>query len=299
MGVAVRARSGAAAATFAEADQALGFSLSALCEAGPQAQLTQTAYAQPAILTTSIAELRAAQALGELARPGVDFQVVAGHSLGEWSALVAAGVVSFAQAVTLVHLRGTFMQRAVPEGAGAMAAVVGLSPEQIATVCVEASEDASSALGERAVPEVVEVANFNGGGQVVISGATAAVDRAIVALKARGARRAIKLAVSAPFHCALMETARAAMADALADVPFRDAIVPVVTNVEATPETRAGRLKALVIEQVTAPVRWEASVQAMAAMGITHAYELGEGEVLTGLVKRIAPQIAMPARATQ
>ncbi len=285
MGTSLRASAAAAREVFDAADRALGFSISALCEHGPASELTLTANAQPAILTTSIATLRAHQAQGRLLRAGQDFHFVAGHSLGEWSALVAADVSDLPVAVRLVHLRGMYMQQAVAPGHGAMAAVLGLGTEAVAAICAQVSTDA--------VSDRVEVANQNGGGQVVISGGAAAVERAIAQLKAGGAKRAIKLDVSAPFHSSLMAPARDQLAQALADVPFRQASVPVVVNVSATAETAPARLKALIIEQVTAPVRWDECVLTLARLGVTTAHELGNGNVLTGLVKRITDAFAV------
>ena len=256
----------AARRVYQEADDALGFAISKLCWEGPEDELTLTKHTQPAILTTSIAVLRA---LGP-----IPFDAVAGHSLGEWTALVAAGALSLRDAVKLTHLRGQFMQEAVPAGAGAMAALMGLDLDTVKTLDPDA-----------------EPANLNGAGQIVISGPAAAIDRAIAAAKAKGAKRAVKLAVSAPFHCSLMKPAADKLAAALRDIAVSAPKVPVYTNVEAAPNTDAGRIKDLLIRQVTAPVRWEESVQALAAAGVTRAYELGSGAVLKGLVKRIAETI--------
>ena len=261
--------------TFSEADEVLGFALSTLCFEGPADELTLTKHTQPAILTTSIAVQRA------LLERGLTFDVVAGHSLGEWSALVATGALAFRDAVRLTYLRGSYMQEAVPAGMGAMAALMGLDLAATKAVCEKATQGA----------EVVEVANINGGGQIVISGHTGAVDRAIVEAKAAGAKRAAKLAVSAPFHCSLMKPAAEQLAAALADVEIREPSVPVVANVTATPTRDPAKIRELLIRQVTAPVRWEASVQAIAGLGVTRAYELGSGSVLKGLVKRIAETI--------
>jgi [acyl-carrier-protein] S-malonyltransferase len=274
MGVALAEAYPEARAVFAEADAALGFSLSKLCFEGPAEELTLTANAQPAILATSIAALRA---LGPGPKPGV----VAGHSLGEYSALVAAGALRLADAVRVVNLRGKFMQEAVAPGEGAMAAIVNLDRAGVEGACAEAARE----LGA-----VVSPANHNGGGQIVIAGAKAAVDRAAALCKERGGK-AIPLKVSAPFHCALMKPAADRLAAELARIELMPPAVPVVTNVEAAPCTDPARLKALLIEQVTAPVRWEESVQRMVAMGATRAIELGVGNVLAGLVKRIAPEL--------
>jgi [acyl-carrier-protein] S-malonyltransferase len=268
-----------AKAVFDEADEALGHPLSRLCFEGPDDQLTLTANAQPAILTTSIAALRVLQSETDL-RPGV----VAGHSLGEYSALVAAGSLRLADAVRMVHLRGQLMQEAVAPGVGAMAAILGLGRDEVEAACLEAAEG-----------EVVSAANFNGGGQVVITGHKGAVERACAAAKRRGARRAVPLSVSAPFHCALMGPAADRLAPALARIEFRSPAVPVVTNVEATPNQDGERARGLLIAQVTAPVRWEESIERIVAMGFTEALEVGAGGVLAGLVKRIAPGLRVRA----
>ncbi len=260
---------------FEQADAALGYSISKLCFEGPADELKLTANAQPAILTCSIAALRVLEQECPLRA-----EVVAGHSLGEFSALVAAGAVSFEDAVRLVHLRGAFMQEAVPAGEGAMAALMGPSAEQVRALCAAAAEG-----------EALSPANFNGGGQLVISGAKAAVDRAIARAKDFGAKRAVPLQVSAPFHCALMEPAAARLAEELAKVSFHDPRVPVVTNVEAEPNREGSRIQDLLTRQVTAPVRWEESVQRLAAMGVRRAVEVGPGKVLAGLVKRISKEI--------
>jgi [acyl-carrier-protein] S-malonyltransferase len=264
-----------ARAVFAEADASLGYALSRLCFEGPEAELTLTANAQPAILTASIAALRVL-ATRSPARP----LAVAGHSLGEYSALVAAGALRFADAVRLVHLRGKFMQEAVPPGVGAMAAILGLSAQEVTEICREVAGD-----------EVVSPANLNGGGQVVIAGHQGAVDRACQAAKARGAKRALRLAVSAPFHCALMQPAAERLARELERVEITAPLLPVVSNVDAEPNQDAGRVRELLTRQVTAPVRWEESVWRLAAMGVTSAIEVGAGNVLAGLVRRIAPAL--------
>jgi len=262
--------------TYEEADDALGFAISKLCFEGPEDDLTLTQHSQPAILTTSIAVFRVLEA-----EKGLRFDAVAGHSLGEWTALVAAGALRFADAVKLTHLRGKFMQEAVPVGVGAMAALMGLDLAATRALCAEAS-----APGEPAEP-----ANLNGGGQIVISGHGAAIDRALAAAKGKGAKRAVKLQVSAPFHCSLMKPAAEQLGAALADIAIATPKVPVVANVTAAATTDAATIRRLLVEQVTAPVRWEESVQALAAMGVTRAYELGAGSVLRGLVKRIAEAI--------
>jgi [acyl-carrier-protein] S-malonyltransferase len=260
---------------YEEADEVLGFSLSKLCFDGPEADLTLTKHAQPAILATSIAVFRV------LRDRGLRFDIVAGHSLGEWTALVAAGSLELRDAVRLVHLRGAYMQEAVPIGEGAMAALMGLDLPATRTVCERASQPG----------EPVEPANLNGGGQIVISGHTAAIDRAIAEAKTAGAKRAVRIAVSAPFHCSLMKPAAERLAAALQGVPITTPSVPVLANVTAEPVQDPTRIRELLVAQVTAPVRWEESIQAIAKLGVTRAYELGSGAVLKGLVKRIAPAI--------
>ncbi len=267
-----------ARAVYEEASAALGFDIGKLCFEGPETDLTLTANAQPAILTTSVAALRVLEAETAL-KP----DYVAGHSLGEYSALVAAGVLSLADAVRVVNLRGKFMQDAVPAGVGAMAAILGLEAAVVEAACAETRAETSA---------VVSPANLNGGGQVVIAGTKAAVDRAVELLKQRGGK-ARSLAVSAPFHCALMQPAADRLAGELARISFRAPSVPVVTNVEAAPNQDPERLRSLLVQQVTAPVRWEESVQKLAALGVTQAVEVGAGAVLAGLVKRIAPAIEM------
>jgi [acyl-carrier-protein] S-malonyltransferase len=265
-----------ARAVYEEADAALGFGLSRLCFEGPVEELTLTANAQPAILATSIAALRVLLRETEL-RPGV----VAGHSLGEYSALVAAGALRLADAVRVVNLRGKFMQEAVPAGEGAMAAIVNLDRAGVENACVEAARELSS---------VVSAANHNGGGQIVIAGSKAAVERASALCKERGAK-AIPLKVSAPFHCALMQPAADRLAAELARVEVMAPSVPVVTNVEAAPSKDPEKLRKLLVDQVTAPVRWEESIQKIVELGASRALEVGAGNVLAGLVKRIAPQL--------
>jgi [acyl-carrier-protein] S-malonyltransferase len=277
MGRALHDAHRAARDVFAEADAALGYSISKLCFEGPEAELTLTQHAQPAILATSIAALRVLEAETPL-RP----TLVAGHSLGEYSALVAAGALALSDAVRLVHLRGRFMQEAVPAGVGAMAAIIGLDAEAVTAICAE------SARGE-----VVSAANLNGGGQIVIAGHKAAVERAAAEAKARGAKMTKMLAVSAPFHCGLMQPAADRLARELANVSIETPKIPVVTNVEAAANTNAARIPELLTRQVTGSVRWEESVQAIAAQGITTAVEVGAGNVLAGLVKRIAPTITV------
>jgi len=276
MGKELAHASSIAKATFDEADAAIGFALSKICFEGPETELVLTKNTQPAILANSIAVFRTLEAKG-----GLTFDVVAGHSLGEWTALVAAGAITLADAVRLTHLRGQFMQEAVPVGQGSMAALIGLDLAKTRALC-----EASSAPGEP-----VEPANMNGGGQIVISGHVAAIDRAIAGAKAAGAKIAKKLVVSAPFHCSLMKPAADKLAAAMADVTIAAPRVPVVANVTAEPTQDPARIKQLLVQQVTAPVRWEESVQWLAKDGVTRAYELGSGTVLKGLVKRIAETI--------
>jgi [acyl-carrier-protein] S-malonyltransferase len=273
MGRDLAAASPAARAVFEAADAALSYPLSRLCFEGPEEELVRTENQQPAILTTSIAMLRA---LEERFRPTPAF--VAGHSLGEYSALVAAGALEFEDAVRLVHARGRFMQEAVPEGRGAMAAVLGSTPEQVAAACAAASAE----LGR-----VVAPANYNGPAQTVISGDASAVELACTKARQAGARRTVPLEVSAPFHCPLMAPAAAKLELELGRVRFKAPSAPVVTNVEAAPCADADRYAGLLARQVTEPVRFTEMVQRMAGDGVTRVLEIGPGRVLTGLVARI------------
>lgn len=274
MGRALCERFAAARETFDEADAALAFALSRLCFEGPEETLRLTEHTQPAILTASVAAYRVLAAETGLA-PGC----LAGHSLGEWTALVAAGALQFGDAVRLVRARGRFMQEAVPAGSGAMAAVIGLAADGVEAACREAQAPGSG--------EVVEPANFNAPGQIVVAGHAAAVERACQAAKRRGAGRALPLPVSAPFHCSLMRPAGERLARALAGVAVGSLRVPVYSNVEAAPYPGPGAVAGLLVRQVSSPVRWEASVRAMAAAGVRTAIEVGPGEVLSGLIKRI------------
>jgi [acyl-carrier-protein] S-malonyltransferase len=274
MGKALCDASAVARAVFEEADAALEFSLSRLCFEGPEEELKKTANTQPAILTHSVAAWRDLEARFPERLEGAAF--AAGHSLGEYSANVAAGALEFADAVGLVRQRGLFMQDAVPQGAGAMAAIVGLPPEEVEAACREAAQG-----------EVVSPANYNSPEQTVIAGTAAAVARACAACTARGAKRAIPLAVSAPFHCALMAPARERLRPLLEAAGFSDASVPIVTNVDARPETRGSALRDALARQVDAPVQWVASVRALAAEGVDRGLEVGPGNVLAGLVRRI------------
>ena len=285
MGRDVFETSAAARKVFEAADRALGFSLSKLCFEGPEEELRRTELQQPAILTCSIALLRALEARGPLTP-----SYVAGHSLGEYSALVAVGALAFPDAVVLVNRRGRFMQEAAPAGRGAMAALMGLAPERVDAVCRAAAAETNA---------VVSSANYNSPQQTVIAGASAAVERAIALAKELGAKRAVLLAVSAPFHCALMRPAAEQLALELACVRFSDPRVPVITNVEAAPNASAARIPALLEQQVTAPVRFTESVQKLAALGVTRVIEIGPGGVLTSLVARIERGIERANVATR
>lgn len=265
----------AARLVFEEVDEALGESLSRIVFDGPEDALTLTANAQPALMATSIATLRALESTGVSVATAARF--VAGHSLGEYSALVAAGSLSVADAARLLRVRGRAMQEAVPAGEGAMAALLGVDLEVAAAVAAEAAEG-----------DVCDVANDNAPGQVVLSGAKAAVERAVALAKGRGAKRAVLLAVSAPFHCALMSPAAAVMAEALAGADVRAPVVPLYANVTAGPVTEPDEIRRLLVEQVTGTVRWRESIAALAADGADCFVEIGAGSVLTGLAKRIA-----------
>jgi [acyl-carrier-protein] S-malonyltransferase len=280
MGKALSEAFPAARAVFEEVDAALSQKLSTLMFEGPEAELTLTANAQPALMAVSMAVVRVleAEAGFNLAR---DVKFVAGHSLGEYSALAAAGAFSLADTARLLRLRGAAMQKAVPVGQGAMAALLGLEYEAGVEVAAEAAA---------AVPgSVCQIANDNGGGQVVASGSKAAVEKAIEIAKQRGAKRAILLPVSAPFHCALMQPAADAMADALAMIDIKRPSVPVVANVLAEPVVEPAEIRIRLVEQVTGTVRWRECMIRMADEGVDSFYELGVGKVLSGLVKRIAP----------
>jgi [acyl-carrier-protein] S-malonyltransferase len=263
-----------AAQTFAEADEALGFSLSKLIFDGPEEDLRLTENTQPAILTVSVAAWRV------LAEHGVTPALAAGHSLGEWSAHVAAGTLSFADAVRAVKARGHAMQLAVPAGEGAMAAVLALSADKVAEACEEAAVETGL---------VVAAANLNSPTQTVISGALAAVERASALAKEKGARRAVMLPVSAPFHCALMQPAQEEVARVLASFTLSDPSIPVAANVTGGLLTTADAARDALIRQVTGAVRWVDCVQALIAAGPTHFIEVGPGKVLCGLLKQIDP----------
>lgn len=286
MGQALAAAFPAARAVFEEVDDALGQALTRIMWDGPADVLTLTANAQPALMAVSLAALRVLEHEKglDLSR---DAAFVAGHSLGEYSALAAAGALSLSDAARLLRIRGQAMQDAVPVGQGAMAALLGLDYEQVVEVAAQAAE-----------AQVCEAANDNANGQVVVSGSAAAVDRAIEIAKARGASRAILLPVSAPFHCRLMQPAAEAMADALARADVRAPVVPVIANVRAAPVTDPADIVRLLVEQVTGPVRWRESVLYMAGAGVTNMVEVGAGKVLSGLVRRIARGIAVSAVGT-
>lgn len=261
----------AAKKIFEEADDALGFRLSEMCFAGGEADLQLTANTQPAILTTSVAAFRAMEAEGF---PLPDF--VAGHSLGEYSALVAAGAVEFSDAVQTVRRRGQYMQEAVPFGTGAMAAILGLDLPTIEAACADAADG-----------EVCSPANINSPSQIVIAGGSGAVDRAIEILKERGAKRAIKLNVSAPFHCDLMKPAQEKLEKDLAEIEYRDLRFPIIENVTAEANSRGARVKTALTEQVSKPVRWSQSVENLIAQGVERFVEVGAGKVLSGLIRQI------------
>lgn len=258
--------------TFAEADEALGESLSRLIWEGPEQALSLTENTQPAILAASVAAFRVLESEGLAS----DAAFVAGHSLGEYSAHVAAGTFSFADALRIVRRRGRYMQEAVPVGAGAMAAILGLGADQVAQACEEAAEN-----------EVVSPANMNGPGQVVIAGARAAVERAGVRAKALGARRVVPLAVSAPFHCALMKPAEDRLAPELRALRVDDPRVPVVANTDASPKRDSASAIEALVRQVSSAVQWEESVRRLASDGVTAYVEVGPGTVLSGLIRKI------------
>src|SRR5512133_3611613 len=265
-----------ARAVYEQVDAALGERLSTLCFEGPDEQLKLTANTQPSILTVSSA------AAAILAKAGIVPDFVAGHSLGEYSALVAAGALGAADAAKAVRARGTFMQEAVPPGQGAMSAVLGLPPEKVKEICEAVAAETGG---------VVAPANYNEPAQTVIAGSAAAVEAAGVRLKAAGAERVLPLPVSAPVHCALMVPVRARLEPVLRGAAWKAPAMPVVTNVEAKPNQDVTRIVPLLVEQVTAPDRWIESVEALARLGVTRVVEVGPGKVLSGLVKRIAPEI--------
>ncbi|WP_455918819.1 ACP S-malonyltransferase [Ensifer canadensis] len=263
-----------AAAVFAEVDDALGEKLSEIMWNGPEETLTLTANAQPALMAVSMAAIRVLEAKGLDLKSKVSF--VAGHSLGEYSALCAAGTFSIADTARLLRIRGNAMQAAVPVGKGAMAAIIGLEHADVDAICREAS-----ALGS------CQIANDNGGGQLVISGEKAAVEKAAALASEKGAKRALMLPVSAPFHSSLMAPAAEAMREALAKVEKHNPSVPVIANVLAAPVSNAEEIARLLVEQVTGQVRWRETVEWFAANNVTTLYEVGSGKVLTGLARRI------------
>lgn len=255
---------------FDTADETLGFSLSEMCFSGSAEELALTENTQPSILAVSVAAWRA------LAQRGIEAEAAAGHSLGEYSAHVAAGTLSFADAVGAVRSRGRFMQEAVAVGEGAMAAILGLELDRVREVCASVADH-----------QVVEAANINAPGQIVLAGHAAAVQRAIVACREAGARRAVELAVSAPFHSSLMSPAAERLAPVLEALAFADPRIPVYTNVDATPVTDGGAARKALVRQVASPVRWHELIETMAADGFDTLIELGPGNVLSGLARRI------------
>ena len=267
----------AARKVFDEIDAALGFPLSKVCFEGPEDQLKLTAITQPAILAVSSAIHEVLEDYGATRR-----DLVAGHSLGEYSAIVSDGGLTPAEAAKIVHLRGRFMQEAVPVGTGAMAALIGPSVEDAAAICDEAAQG-----------EVVSVANINAPGQIVIAGTKTAVDRAIDIAKKRGVRRAVLLPVSAPFHCALMKPAEEKLRPVLDAAPLKDLWMSLVSNVDASPIGTSTAVRNALIRQVVSPVRWVEAVHKMIAMGVRHFVEVGPGSVLTGLIKRIDPSVKL------
>jgi [acyl-carrier-protein] S-malonyltransferase len=284
MGKALYEASAAARAVFDAADAALGFPLSQLCFEGSEAELKLTANTQPAILTHSIAAFEDLRARFPERLEGA--AVATGHSLGEYSANVAAGALAFADAVRLVRERGRFMQEAVPPGVGGMAAIVGLAPAEVEAACREAAQG-----------EAVSPANYNSPEQTVIAGHAAAVARASEACLARGAKRAIALPVSAPFHCALMSPARERLRPLLEGAAFSEPRMPVVTNVDAAPAASGGALRDALVRQVDSPVRWVESVQRLVRDGVDRGLEIGPGNVLAGLVRRIEKGIRVEGYA--
>ena len=265
--------------TFREASDALGYDLWQLVSQGPAEELNKTWQTQPALLAASVAIYRVWQQQG-----GEQPVLMAGHSLGEYSALVCAGVLNFADAVKLVELRGKLMQEAVPEGTGAMQAIIGLDDAAIRKACEESAQG-----------QVVSPVNFNSPGQVVIAGNKEAVERAGAACKAAGAKRALPLPVSVPSHCALMKPAADKLAVALESITFNAPAVPVINNVDVKAETDAVAIRHALVRQLYSPVRWTESVEAMAAQGVTQLLEMGPGKVLTGLTKRIVDSLTAAA----
>jgi [acyl-carrier-protein] S-malonyltransferase len=266
-----------AAQVFQEAEQTLGFSLSQLCFFGPEADLQLTENTQPAILAASVAALRVLES-----QTSIKPLYVAGHSLGEYSALVCVGALSFSDALRVVRERGRLMQAAVAAGKGSMAVIIGLEMEAVTALCEEAEQG-----------DVVAPANYNGGGQIVIAGAKAAVARAMLLAKSHGAKRLVELPVSAPFHCPLMRPAAEGLKRILRDVTVHPFSIGVIANVDAEVNLDASRVKRLLAEQATKPVRWEESVHRLESLGVSKMLEVGPGRVLRGLVKRISPKIEL------
>jgi [acyl-carrier-protein] S-malonyltransferase len=291
MGRDLAAAFAAAREVFQEVDETLKQKLSKLMFEGPGEELTLTENTQPALMAHSLAVLRVLEAEGGIAIKSRAI-VAAGHSLGEYSALCAVGAFTVADAARLLKLRGQSMQKAVPAGEGAMAALLGAEMAQAEEICAEASVNLE---GQK---EVVEPANDNGAGQVVISGHRTAIERAIEISKTKGIRRAMLLPVSAPFHCALMAPAADAMAQAFEETPPQTPFMPIVANVSAAKETDPARIADLLVRQVTATVRWRECVVAMVGLGATSFIELGAGKVLSGLVKRVAPDCTSAAAST-
>lgn len=273
-----------AKAVFDEVDEALGENLSALIWEGEQDQLTLTQNAQPALMATSLAAMRALEAEGVTIEAA---SYVAGHSLGEYSALAAAGSLSISDAARLLRTRGLAMQAAVPVGIGAMAALLGLDFETARTVAAAAAEG-----------EICQAANDNDPGQVVVSGHKGAVERALILAKEHGAKRAVLLPVSAPFHCALMKPAAEVMAEALGQVDLKAPAIPLVANVIAEPVKESATIRSLLVDQVTGSVRWRESVSWMSQNGVTEAWEIGAGKALSGMIRRIDRAIACRAIGT-
>jgi [acyl-carrier-protein] S-malonyltransferase len=279
MGKLLAEQSSVAKAVFDEVDEALGEKLSTIMFEGPEDVLTMTANAQPALMAVSVALIRVMESKGFILNDKVAY--VAGHSLGEYSALAAAGTFSLSDTAKLLRIRGNAMQKAVPAGEGGMAAIIGLEDADVAAACLEAAQG-----------QICQIANDNGGGQLVISGAKAAVERAAAIATAKGAKRAIMLAVSAPFHSALMAPAADAMREALGNVAKHAPSVPVLSNVTVTPTSDPQEITDRLVAQVTGQVRWRESVEWFAANGVTSLVEIGTGKVLTGLARRISKDVA-------
>lgn len=279
MGKLLAEQSAVARAVFQEVDDALGEKLSAMMFDGPEDVLTMTANAQPALMAVSVALMREMESRGFNLKDKVAY--VAGHSLGEYSALAAAGTFSLSDTARLLRIRGLAMQKAVPAGEGAMAAIIGLDQAAVELLCSRA-----------AAAQVCQIANDNGGGQLVVSGSKEAVERAAAYATEAGAKRAIMLAVSAPFHCALMAPAAEAMRDALAAVTKNSPMIPVLSNVTVTPTSDPDEIAARLVAQVTGQVRWRETVEWFASQGVTQLVEIGSGKVLTGLARRISKDIA-------